>query len=74
LEDYTPSEEIGLLDEGIDRYFGIGPHKAFAILDRIGLKAKLCRSTLDFDFSTLPLGSPTRMRISQGEIALRGPR
>jgi hypothetical protein len=22
LEDYTPSEEIGLLDKGIDRYFG----------------------------------------------------
>jgi hypothetical protein len=23
LEDYTPPEEINLLDEGIDRYFGI---------------------------------------------------
>ena len=28
---YTPSEESGLLDEGIDRYLGISPHKAFAV-------------------------------------------
>ena len=30
LEDYTRSEEIGLLDEGIDRYLGISPDRAFA--------------------------------------------
>jgi len=27
FEDYTPSGEIGLLDEGIDRYLSISPHK-----------------------------------------------
>ena len=27
FEDYTPSEKIGLLDEGIDRYLSISPHK-----------------------------------------------
>lgn len=33
LEDYNPSEEINLLDEGIDRYFGIKPRR----YGRIGL-------------------------------------
>ena len=32
LEDYTPSEEIGLLDEGIDRYLSISPHKGLVEL------------------------------------------
>jgi len=29
FEDYTPSEEIGLLDQGIDRYLSISPHEGF---------------------------------------------